>query len=204
MLRWIIQTSLQFRHLLVFLAFVLLIVGAGQVRNMAVDVFPEFAPPLVEIQTEAAGLSTEEVEGLITVPIEDTMAGMQGLTTLRSRSARAFVGCHALQVRDRPSVRPPASRGASQQRQGGPSECCPATRSHSAPVRDQPRHEDRPVIGVQMSYIQLSETYRWKIRPWLMKVPGVARMLPRGANVSASCRSKSTRGAPRRPRPDIE
>ena len=48
--------------------------------------FPEFAPPLVEIQTEAPGLSTEEVESLISVPLENALNGTIGLKTIRSKS----------------------------------------------------------------------------------------------------------------------
>ena len=50
------------------------------------DVFPEFAPPLVEIQTEAPGLSTEEVESLVSVPLENALNGTIGLKTIRSKS----------------------------------------------------------------------------------------------------------------------
>ncbi len=50
------------------------------------DVFPEFAPPLVEIQTEAPGISTEDVESLITVPIEKPVNGIPFVQTVRSKS----------------------------------------------------------------------------------------------------------------------
>src|SRR5204862_5109170 len=49
-------------------------------------VFPEFAPPMVEVQTEAPGLSTEEVEALVTTPLEFAVNGTPGLSTLRSKS----------------------------------------------------------------------------------------------------------------------
>jgi Cu/Ag efflux pump CusA len=63
-----------------------MIVGLRVVRTTPLDVFPEFAPPLVEIQTEAPGLSTAEVESLITAPIENALNGTAQLKTLRSKS----------------------------------------------------------------------------------------------------------------------
>ena len=53
---------------------------------MPVDVFPEFAPPRVEIQTLALGLSATEVESLVTVPLEQALNGIEGLDTIRSKS----------------------------------------------------------------------------------------------------------------------
>ncbi len=54
---------------------------------MPLDVFPNFAPPQVEIQTEAPGLAPEEVESLVTRPIESAINGTPGLAALRSSSA---------------------------------------------------------------------------------------------------------------------
>ena len=59
---------------------VLLIVAAARtLRTTPLDVFPEFAPPLVEVQTEAPGLSTNDVEALVTVPLEAALNGIPGL-----------------------------------------------------------------------------------------------------------------------------
>ncbi len=55
-------------------------------RNMPVDVFPEFAPPMVEIQTICLGLSPEEVESLVTVPLEQALNGVPDLDVMRSKS----------------------------------------------------------------------------------------------------------------------
>ena len=68
MMRGLVGSSLQFRYLVVVVAAVAMIVGIVQLRDMPVDVLPEFSPPYVEIQTEALGLSAEEVEQMITVP----------------------------------------------------------------------------------------------------------------------------------------
>src|SRR6185295_17758837 len=70
-MNWIVRTALNLRVVVVALAAVLMIFGIRAVQETPLDVFPEFAPPLVEIQTEAPGLSTVEVESLISVPIEN-------------------------------------------------------------------------------------------------------------------------------------
>src|SRR6185295_10497720 len=54
------------------------------------DVFPEFAPPLVEVQTEAPGMSSEAVESLVTIPIESAVNGVPHMTTLRSKSVQGL------------------------------------------------------------------------------------------------------------------
>ena len=64
----------------------MMVIGLDQLQNVPVDVFPEFAPPRVEIQTIALGMSTAEVESLVTVPLEQALAGIEGLDILRSKS----------------------------------------------------------------------------------------------------------------------
>src|SRR5512138_2888815 len=85
-MRWIVQTSLRFRYLVVFLAAALMTFGVARLSNASVDVFPEFAPPKVEIQTISLGLSPDAVEELVTVPLERALNGLPGLDVMRSRS----------------------------------------------------------------------------------------------------------------------
>ena len=66
-MRWIVRTSLRFRYVVAGLALVLLYFGAIAVGHQKVDVFPEFAPVSVEIQTACLGLSPAEVEQLTTI-----------------------------------------------------------------------------------------------------------------------------------------
>src|SRR3954454_18554231 len=87
MIRWIVETSLKFRLLVVAIAAGIMVVGILQLRDAPADVLPEFTPPYVEVQTEALGLSAEEVEQLVTVPLEaDLLNGTKGVTVLRSQS----------------------------------------------------------------------------------------------------------------------
>src|SRR5213596_3254891 len=86
MMRSIVGWSLRFRFLLIFLAAGLMFFGYRDVRNMPVDVFPEFAPPRVEVQTLSVGLNSTEVESQVTIPLEDALNGVQDLDIMRSKS----------------------------------------------------------------------------------------------------------------------
>ena len=87
MIRAIVRSSLRFRLWCSASPPAVMVVGIMQLRNAPADVLPEFTPPYVEVQTEALGLSAEEVEQLITVPLEaDLLNGVEGVDTLRSES----------------------------------------------------------------------------------------------------------------------
>ena len=87
MIRSIVRSSLRFRLLVLGIAAGVMVVGITQLRDAPVDVLPEFTPPYVEVQTEALGLSAEEVEQLITVPLEaDLLNGVEGVDEIRSES----------------------------------------------------------------------------------------------------------------------
>jgi Cu/Ag efflux pump CusA len=88
MMRWIVASSLKFRFLVIASAAALMYFGIGQLRSMPVDVFPEFAPPLVEVQTISIGLSAVEVESLVTIPLEEAFNGLPGLDVMRSKSVQ--------------------------------------------------------------------------------------------------------------------
>src|SRR2546422_4746944 len=86
MMRWIVAWSLKFRLLVVALAVGTIFVGISQLRAMPVDALPEFAPPYVQVQTEALGLSASEVEELITLNLEELLSGTPFLQSIRSSS----------------------------------------------------------------------------------------------------------------------
>src|SRR4051812_33305509 len=86
MFSWIIGSSLKFRFLVVAAAAALLVFGADELRRMPVDVFPEFAPPKVEVQTEGMGMTSAEIEELVTIPLEDALRGTPGIDVIRSAS----------------------------------------------------------------------------------------------------------------------
>ena len=85
-LNQILQNSIAQRWFIVAAAILVTLWGLFSVTQMPLDVFPPFAPPQVDIQTEAVGLAPEEVETQITVPIESVVNGLPGVTTVRSSS----------------------------------------------------------------------------------------------------------------------
>ena len=88
-MRWIIESSMRSRLLVVAAVAALTGFGFAQLRGMPVDIYPEFTPTQVEVQTEALGLSAEEVEQLITVPLEqDLLVGVPFLDEIESVAIR--------------------------------------------------------------------------------------------------------------------
>src|SRR5687768_14577532 len=87
MIRAIVRSSLRFRLLVLAIAVGVMGVGIAQLRDAPTDALPEFTPPYVEVQTEALGLSADEVEQLVTVPMEaDLLNGVEGIDVMRSES----------------------------------------------------------------------------------------------------------------------
>jgi Cu/Ag efflux pump CusA len=90
MLTSLVRQSIRHRGVVIGLALALVVYGAGVVANARLDVFPEFAPPQVSIQTEAPGLSPEQVEVLVTKPLEDAINGVEGIAAVRSQSIQGL------------------------------------------------------------------------------------------------------------------
>src|SRR5262245_57973744 len=86
MLKALVQFSLRHRGIVLVLAAVVLVYGIYRARNAKLDVFPNFVQPQVVIQTECPGMAPEQVELLVTVPIESMINGLSGLEFLRSES----------------------------------------------------------------------------------------------------------------------
>jgi CzcA family heavy metal efflux pump len=177
MMRWVVGSSLKFRYRVVPVAAALLVLGISQLRQAPVDVLPEFTPPLVDIQTEALGLSAEEVEQLVTVPLEqDLLNGVAFLDQIRSQS---LPGLSRIELIFEPGTDVLKARQLVQERliqaPGGTPNVA------KAPVMLQPLSSTSRVMMIglssrDVSLIDMSVLARWKIRPRLMGVPGVANV----------------------------
>jgi CzcA family heavy metal efflux pump len=177
MLRSIVSSSLQFRFLVIIIAAVVMFFGIARLAAMPVDVLPEFSPPYVEIQTEALGLSAEEVEGLITVPLEqDLLNGVAWLDKIRSESVP---GLSSITLIFEPGTDLYRARQMVQERLSQAAIGIPHV--SKAPTMLQPTSTTGRVMIVGLSsktmpLIQMSVLARWTIAPRLMGVPGVANV----------------------------
>src|SRR5581483_9511145 len=86
MLRSLVHFSLKFRGIVVVLACIALGYGWYVAKNAKLDVFPNFVQPQVVIQTECPGLAPEQVELLVTVPLDTMINGLGDMESLRSES----------------------------------------------------------------------------------------------------------------------
>ena len=176
MIKWIVSAALRFSRLVVAAAIGILGVGLYQLHNAAVDVYPEFEPPDIQIQAEALGLSAQEVEQLITVPIEqDLLNGIPWVQSIRSRS---MPGLSAIDLQFEPGTDLLAARQLTQERM---SQAKALPNVGTPPMMIQPKSSTSRIAMIAMrsdtvSEIQMSVLARWQIRPRLMSIPGVANV----------------------------
>jgi len=90
MFNTIIRFSVRFRGVVIALACLLAGYGIYTLMHAKEDVFPDFSPPQAVIQTEAPGLTSEQVEVLVTRPVENAMGGVENLVTIRSKSLQGL------------------------------------------------------------------------------------------------------------------
>ncbi|TAH48447.1 MAG: efflux RND transporter permease subunit [Chloroflexota bacterium] len=175
-MQWIIKTSLQYRFLILIIAVVLVAFGVIRLSAMPVDVLPEFSPTYVEIQTEALGLSAEEVEALITVPLEqDLLNGVAWLEAIRSESVP---GLSSIVLFFEPGTDLYRARQLVAERL---TQAFALPHVSKAPTMLQPKSATSRVMLVglsskDLSLIQMSVLARWTIAPRLMGVPGVSNV----------------------------
>ena len=176
MMRWIIRSSLTYRFLAVAAAIALMTFGGAQLRDTPVDVFPEFAPPRVEIQTACIGLSATEVEELITVPLEQNLQGVPGLDVMRSKSVTQL---SSIELIFDPGTDLMEARQLVQERIATMAPTLPSWAA--PPVIIQPLSATSRVMKIGMSsdevsMIDMSMMAYWKVRARLLGVPGVANV----------------------------
>ncbi len=190
---WLIEAALRLRILVVAAAITLLVVGVREADQVPLDVFPEFAPPVVEIQTEVPGVSTEEVESLVTVPIENALNGVPYVKTVRSNSVLGLssvrlifsAGTNLLTARQlvqerlatiasslptvsrTPHILPPLS---------SLSRCLKIGLWMPLPPAASQESSKSVVSPAAQAQMDMTVVARWTVRPRLMAVPGVANV----------------------------
>jgi len=176
MISAIVGASTKFRSLVAGAAVILLGIGVAQLRHADVEKYGEFAPPAVQVQAEALGLSAAEVEQLITVPLEqDLLNGVPWLDQIRSDSVPGLSTIDMVfrrgtdQLKARQLVSEHLSQAHALPQVGTP------------PVMVQPTASTGRVLMISLSapdlsLIDLSILARWKIRPKLEGLPGVANV----------------------------
>src|ERR687894_537353 len=182
-MRWIVGSSLRFRWLVIFAAAALMVFGIGETRNADVDVFPEFAPPQVEIQTIAIGNSSEQVEELITVPLEDQLNGIPGLEEMRSKSVADLSQIQLIFSRD---VDLYESRQLVQERLTAAAPTLPTWASPPfmmPPLSSTARVMKIGITSDELNMREMSMVAYWKIRQELLRVDGVANVMIYGEQI---------------------
>ena len=175
-MRALVSGSVRFRMLVVAVAAAALFVGFTQLHDMPTDVLPEFGPTTVEIQTEALGLSAEEVEQLVTVPMEqDLLNGVAFLDDIRSESVP---GLSRILLIFEPGTDLFKARQVVAERL---TQTAALPQVSKAPRMLEPLSSTNRVLMVGVSSktvspLQMSVLTRWTIVPRLVGLPGVANV----------------------------
>src|SRR5213593_140007 len=175
-MRWIVQASLRFRFLVAAGAVLLIAVGTLQIPNMRVDAFPEFAPTRVAIQTACLGLSTADVEALVTVPLEQALNGVKGLQDMRSKSVPQLSSIELIFTADTDLLE---ARQLVEERLAIVAPSLPTWAAPPfmlPPVSATSRVMQIGMSSKDHSLIAMSMMAYWTIRARLLRVPGVANV----------------------------
>jgi heavy-metal exporter, HME family len=184
MFKWLLESSLANRLLVLIAAVVLMVYGAFTLTRTPVDVFPDLNKPTVTIMTEAGGMAAEEVEQLITFPLETTMNGLPGVESVRSTSS---AGLSFLYVTFDWSVdiyraRQLVAERLSAMEEGLPEGLVPRMGPISS-IMGEIMQIAIPVDESKISPMAVREYADWVLRPRLLAVPGVAQVIPIGGEV---------------------
>jgi len=184
MFKWLLENSLANRLLVIIASLVLMAYGAFTLSRTPVDVFPDLNKPTVTIMTEAGGMAAEEVEQLITFPLETTMNGLPGVESVRSTSS---AGLSFLYVTfdwrtEIFRARQMVAERLSAMEEGLPEGVVPRMGPISS-VMGEIMQIAIPIDIGKITPMQVREYADWVLRPRLMAVPGVAQVIPIGGEV---------------------
>jgi CzcA family heavy metal efflux pump len=183
MLSAVVRSSIRHRGVTLGLACALVLVGVTTLAGAPLDVFPEFAPPQVSIQTEAPGLSPEQVEVLVTRPIENAINGVQGIAAVRSQSIQGLSVITAVLGEGIDIYR---ARQSLAERLGEASGALPETVHPPVLTPLTSSSSTVLVVGITSSTRSAMEQRTfvdWVLRPRLLATPGVSKVAVFGGEV---------------------
>ncbi|MBW4053629.1 MAG: efflux RND transporter permease subunit [Proteobacteria bacterium] len=175
-MRAIVEFCLRLRWIVMLAALGLTLLGLLAVVRAPYDVFPEFGQPTITVVTNAAGLASRQIEALVTTPVEDAVNGIPGLSVLRSQSME---GLSVVTAVFHGSTNVYLDQQLVSQRLAP---LTPTLPPGATPVI-APLQSSTGValtIGLtaaKLSLMQLTELARWTIRPALLAVPGVSKVV---------------------------
>jgi CzcA family heavy metal efflux pump len=174
MLSAIVRASLAHPRIVTALSVLIAALSFGALLTARFDVFPDFAPPNVLVQTEAPGLDAQQVEALVTRPLEGLLAGTEDVTAVRSTSSQ---GLSAIQVVFNRRGDPYQQRQVITERLGEAANVLPA--GVGPPLLSPLSSSMQYLIHIgftsdRLTPVQLRGLVRWVIEPQILAVPGVA------------------------------
>jgi len=184
MFKWLLEKSLAHRLLVLVTAAVLMAYGAFTLSRMPVDVFPDLNKPTVTVMTEAGGMAAEEVEQLITFPLETSMNGLPGVESVRSTSSAglSFIYVTFDWSVDIFRARQMVSERLSSMDEGLPAGVEPSMGPVSS-VMGEIMMVAIPIATERTTPMAVREYADWVLRPRLLAIPGVAQVIPIGGEV---------------------
>ena len=184
MFKWLLENSLANRLLVIIASVVLMTYGAFTLTKTPVDVFPDLNKPTVTIMTESGGMAPEEVEQLITFPLETAMNGLPGVESVRSISSAglSFLYVTFRWDTDIFRARQLVSERLSAMEGGIPVGILPRMGPISS-IMGEIMQIAIPVDTQKISAMAVREYADWVLRPRLLSVSGVAQVIPIGGEV---------------------
>ena len=184
MFKWLLDNSLANRLLVIIASLVLMAYGAFTLSRTPVDVFPDLNKPTVTIMTESGGMAAEEVEQLITFPLETTMNGLPGVESVRSVSSAglSFIYVTFNWRTEIFRARQMVSERLSSMEEGLPAGVTPRMGPISS-IMGEIMQIAIPIDTAKISPMQVREYADWVLRPRLMAIAGVAQVIPIGGEV---------------------
>jgi CzcA family heavy metal efflux pump len=179
----IVRASLASPRIITALACLIAVLGGAALVDARFDVFPDFAPPHVLLQTEAPGLDATQVEALVTRPLEGLLAGTENVKTVRSASSQ---GLSAIQVVFDRGGDPYRQRQVVTERLAEFAGLLPE--GVGAPLLSPLSSSMEYLVHFgytsdKLSPLELRDLVQWTVKPQILSVPGVAQAQIFGGDV---------------------